>query len=484
MTGAYWERCPSVPDRRQVVELRVGGESVRLVTASGVFGAQGVDRGTMTLLRYAPAPVAGSSVVDLGAGYGPIAVTIARRQPAAGVWAVEVNERALELVRHNAAALAVPNVVPASPEEVPAALRFDGLYSNPPIKIGKDALHGLLDGWLGRLVPGGHAWLVVKQAMGADSLQRWLDGNGYPTVRSASKQGYRLLRVEPAEQRRDAPESLPPADLAAVRSGTGVNWTVLGHLDGGASDPVYLLGYGQRRAVLKVKCGAWWGEQLTRTVAVVDQLRAAGYPTPPVLGVGALDEQRAYLLTGFVRGAPAGRLDPATLDAVLAAADLHSGVCPPPERDWSAMVTQFLNGGVAEFEFHPDVMPYARRALALLPRPVPALPSGGFVHGDFTPRNMLFGPDGLAAVIDLEGFGRGTPVIDLVCLLQATADPIGGSPALARRIVEQAVALGGTDAFLACVAHRVLAAVSWATEHPSLLPDAAGRARALLDLVD
>lgn len=483
MTGSYWERRPSGPDRRHIVESRIDGVPTRFTTASGVFGAQGVDRGTATLLRHAPAPVPGSGVVDLGAGYGPIAVTLARRQPAAGVWAVEVNERALELVRHNAAALAVPNVVPAHPEEVPTGLRFDGLYSNPPIKIGKDVLHVLLRDWLGRLVPGGHAWLVVKQAMGADSLQRWLDGIGYPAVRSASKQGYRLLRVEPAEQRREAPGSLPPADLAAVRSGTGVAWTVLGHLDGGSSDPVYLLGYGQRRAVLKVKRGAWWGDQLTRTVTVVDQLRAAGYPTPPVLGVGVLDEQRAYLLSGFVRGAPAGRLDPATLDAVLAAAGLHSEVCPPPERDWSVMVTAFLNGGIAEFEFHPDVMPYARRALALIPRPVPALPSGGFVHGDFTLRNMLFGGDGLAAIVDLEGFGRGTPVIDLVSLLQAAADPVGGSPALARRIVEHAVALGGTDVFLACLAHRVLAAVSWATERPALLPDAVARARALLDLV-
>jgi hypothetical protein len=471
------------------VEFRIDGGPVRLATAAGVFGAQAVDRGTLTLLRHAPAPVPGAGVVDLGAGYGPIAVTLARRQPDAGVWAVEVNERALGLIRDNAGTLAAPNVVPARPEDVPAALRFDGLYSNPPIKIGKDALRALLLDWLGRLVPGGSAWLVVKQAMGADSLRRWLVEGGYPAVRSISKQGYRVLRVDPAPgpehgAAAPVPGTLAPDDLAAVRAGTGMSWTVLGHLSGGASDPVYLLGCGGCRAVLKLKHGAWWGEQLARAVTVVEELRSAGYPTPPVLGAGQLDDDRAYLLTAFVRGAPGDRLDPATLDAVLATADLHSRVCPPPVRDWSAMVTAFLNGGIAEFEFHPDVLPHARRALALISRPVPALPGGGFVHGDFTLRNMLFHRGGLAAVVDLEGFGRGTPVIDLVSLLGAATDPADGSPAPARRIVEHAVALGGTDAFLACLAHRVLAIVSWATEHPHLLADAARRARSLLDVVD
>ncbi|GAA5201471.1 hypothetical protein GCM10023322_81500 [Rugosimonospora acidiphila] len=477
-----------------MVDLRIDGESFALTTAAGVFGAQGVDRGTMTLLRHAPAPRPATGVVDLGAGYGPIAVTLGRRQPAAGVWAVEVNERALGLIRSNASR--VPNVVAARPEEVPPALRFDGLYSNPPIKIGKDALHELLLDWLGRLVPGGYGWLVVKQAMGADSLRQWLDETGYPTDRAAAKQGYRLLRVRaggggqadagPAAtgQAGTGPGPLAPDDLATIGAGTGGAWTVLGHLHGGGSDPVYLLGRGALRAVLKLKHGAWWADQLSRAATTVEELRAAGYPTPPVLGFGRLDEDRAYLLTGFVRGETLNRLDPATLDAVLGAVALHGEVRPSPVRDWSVMVTSFLNGGIADFTFHPDVLPLARRALDLVSRPVPALPTGGFAHGDFTLRNLLFHEGGLAAVLDLEGFGRGTPVIDLVSLLTATTDPVDGSPDVTRRIVEYAVSLGGTDAFLACLAHRVLATVSWATEHPQLLTDAARRARALLDAVD
>lgn len=169
VTGAYRDREPAGPARSGSVRLELPDVSVGLRTAPGVFGAQRVDRGTLVLLRQAPAPEAATAVVDLGAGYGPISVALARRQPDAGVWAVEVNERALELVRANVAGAGLANVVAVAPEQVPGVLRFDGLYSNPPIKIGKDPLRELLRGWLDRLVPGGTAWLVVKQAMGADS---------------------------------------------------------------------------------------------------------------------------------------------------------------------------------------------------------------------------------------------------------------------------------------------------------------------------
>src|SRR5262245_39307728 len=144
MNGSYRDWRPASPLRPGVVHLRLPDVSVDLATAAGVFGAQQVDRGTLTLLRHAPAPAARTAVADLGAGYGPIAVTLARQEPLAGVWAVDVNERALDLVRANAA---VSNVIAAAPAQVPYALRVDGLYSNPPIKIGKDALHDLLRDW-------------------------------------------------------------------------------------------------------------------------------------------------------------------------------------------------------------------------------------------------------------------------------------------------------------------------------------------------
>ncbi|GAA1177705.1 methyltransferase [Pseudonocardia alaniniphila] len=466
------------------MHLRLPDITAELATASGVFGAQRVDPGTLVLLRHTPRPAVHTSVVDLGAGYGPIAVTLGRRQPRAGVWAVDVNERALGLVRLNAATLGVSNVIAAAPEQVPAALRFDGLFSNPPIKVGKEALHRFLLDWLARLVPGGAGWLVVKQAMGADSLHTWLDATGYPTRRAAAKQGYRLLQVHAPTAHGRRPPRVDAADLGVVGRDTGGQWTVLGHLAGGGGDPVHLLGRTGKRAVLKIKGGAWWADQLTRMIEVVERLRAMGYPTPAILATGHLDRDRSYLLTEFRAGRPRATLDFGTLQHVLDAVDLHARVHPAPVRDWSTMITAFLNGGIAEFAFHPTVLPLARQALGLITRPVPALPTGDFVHGDLTLRNMLFRRDRLSAVIDLEGFGRGTRVIDLVALLQTPAHPVHGNPAIAQRLKDHAISSAGHEPFVACVVHRVLAALAAATECPDQLPDARQRAHGLLRLLD
>jgi 16S rRNA G1207 methylase RsmC len=111
------------------------------------------------------------------------------------VWAVDVNERALKLTARNAAHLGLPGVRPANPDAVPAAVRFAGMWSNPPVRIGKLALHGLLADWLPRLLPDGVAWLVVHRHLGADSLAAWLGGEGWSVARVASKRGYRILRV-------------------------------------------------------------------------------------------------------------------------------------------------------------------------------------------------------------------------------------------------------------------------------------------------
>ncbi len=169
---------------------------VELTTDAGVFSADRVDAGTkLLLLDGPPLPEGATDVVDLGCGYGPIALTLARRAPEATVWAVDVNDRARALCAENAVAAGLDNVRVVPPEEVPPGLAVDALWSNPPIRVGKAALHDLLTGWLVRLRPGGEAALVVQKHLGADSLARWLTDAGWPTERTHSRQGYRLLRV-------------------------------------------------------------------------------------------------------------------------------------------------------------------------------------------------------------------------------------------------------------------------------------------------
>ena len=173
----------------------MGELAIELQADRGVFGSRGVDLGTLVLLREAPAPPTRGEILDLGSGYGPIAIALARQAPKARLWAVDVNERALELTKANAATAAAPNVVASTPDEVPADLQFDAIYSNPPVRIGKAALHDLLLRWLSRLRPGGRAYLVVQRNLGADSLAAWLTTQGYQVQRLKAKKGYRVLEV-------------------------------------------------------------------------------------------------------------------------------------------------------------------------------------------------------------------------------------------------------------------------------------------------
>jgi 16S rRNA (guanine1207-N2)-methyltransferase len=194
----YFDRSPAAPSRPGTVELVLPDVRVTLVTDRGVFSPGTVDPGTKLLLLDAPGPAAEESgdLLDLGCGYGPVAVTLALRAPLATVWAVDVNERARALAAANAEAAGVGDRVRVvAPDEVPGGVRFAGIWSNPPIRIGKPALHELLAAWLARLVPGARAWLVVRKHLGSDSLARWLAGEGWPTRRLSSRAGYRVLEV-------------------------------------------------------------------------------------------------------------------------------------------------------------------------------------------------------------------------------------------------------------------------------------------------
>lgn len=189
----YFSETPTTASRPNQITVAGGGDRFRVTTDRGMFSPNRLDPGTAFLLDAAPAPPATGRFLDLGCGYGPIALSLARRSPEAAVVAVDVNERARDLCAANAAELGLTNVTVTAPDDA-GHEPFDLLWSNPPIRIGKDALHQLLERWLGQLSPDGEAVLVVNRHLGADSLQRWLADQGFPTERVASKRGYRLFR--------------------------------------------------------------------------------------------------------------------------------------------------------------------------------------------------------------------------------------------------------------------------------------------------
>ncbi len=199
MDDHYFSADPAVAFKRAPVRASVWGHDLELTSGSGVFAQGRLDVGTAVLFRETEPPATGSTYLDLGCGYGVVGLALALARPEARVWGVDVNERAVLLANENAARLDLADRYAATlPDAVPEDLELDEIWSNPPIRIGKDALHDLLLRWLPRLAPGGRAVMVVGKNLGADSLQRWLGEQGYPTTRLASAKGFRVLETRRA----------------------------------------------------------------------------------------------------------------------------------------------------------------------------------------------------------------------------------------------------------------------------------------------
>jgi 16S rRNA (guanine1207-N2)-methyltransferase len=195
VSSQYFTEQPTAAHRPGTVHVVLPDLHLKLATDSGVFSPGRLDPGTRLLLEAAPAPPADGDLLDLGTGYGPLALALAARSPRARIWAVDVNRRAVDLCQRNAASAGLANVRCLSPDDARLPDSFELIWSNPPIRIGKQALHALLSGWLSRLGAGACAYLVVQRNLGSDSLQRWLAEAGWEASRIAARAGYRVLQV-------------------------------------------------------------------------------------------------------------------------------------------------------------------------------------------------------------------------------------------------------------------------------------------------
>lgn len=207
MAEQYFSADPSSKDVRRTLHVQLRGRDTDVEVSNGVFSGSRLDLGTSVLLKQAPEPPEHGNLLDLGCGWGPIALSLAFASPEATVWAADVNERALELTELNAKRNGCGNVrvirtdadaKPVDPTALSPDLTFDAIWSNPPIRIGKEALHTMLMNWLPRLSPDGVAYLVVQKNLGADSLINWLAdalGDGYAVSKYHSAKGFRVIEV-------------------------------------------------------------------------------------------------------------------------------------------------------------------------------------------------------------------------------------------------------------------------------------------------
>ncbi len=197
-TEHYFSATPNSSFKPKEITIEVGGKSISMLTAGGTFSPGALDAGTSVLLQHLAGAPRGGDILDIGCGWGPITIALALNSPKATIWAIDVNERSLELTKMNADRLNLTNVRTCKPDEIPNELQFTGIWSNPPIRVGKDQLHEILISWLPKLKPKGSAYLVVQKNLGADSLHRWLEVEmpaGFTTERIDTAKTYRVLRT-------------------------------------------------------------------------------------------------------------------------------------------------------------------------------------------------------------------------------------------------------------------------------------------------
>ena len=193
----YFTNDPNAEFKPKSISVTLAGREVSVLTAGSMFSPDHVDTGTKVLLENLELAPDDGNILDIGCGWGPIALALAIARPEATVWAIDVNERALELTRQNAERLGLTNVKTALPDAVPADISFNGIWSNPPIRVGKEVLHEIMQTWLPRMVIGGDAYLVVQKNLGSDSLLKWLQDTmtSFESSRLETAKSFRVLQV-------------------------------------------------------------------------------------------------------------------------------------------------------------------------------------------------------------------------------------------------------------------------------------------------
>lgn len=197
----YFYASPSSKDERHTLHVNLRGHDVNVQVSNGVFSSSRLDLGTSVLLKHAPKPPENGVFLDIGCGWGPIALSLGLESENAEIFAIDVNERAIELSEVNAKNAGLKNVhteIAQNALENEKLEHIDLIWSNPPIRVGKEVLHEILLTWIPRLNVKGKAYLVVQKNLGADSLIPWLAknlGDNFAVMKFASSKGYRVIEI-------------------------------------------------------------------------------------------------------------------------------------------------------------------------------------------------------------------------------------------------------------------------------------------------
>lgn len=173
MSEHYYTAEPTSQHRQREITARVFGHDFAFTTDAGVFSRDGIDPGTRALIEALPA--LSGRALDLGCGWGASGVPVAWKNPDCQVLMTDINQRAAELARQNAARNGVKNVSVVTGdgfENVEGA--FDAVFTNPPIRAGKKTIYEFFAQAMDRLNAGGSLYIVIRKQQGAPSALKYL----------------------------------------------------------------------------------------------------------------------------------------------------------------------------------------------------------------------------------------------------------------------------------------------------------------------
>jgi 16S rRNA (guanine1207-N2)-methyltransferase len=196
LTEHYYSHQPSVASDRQTWDFTLRGNKLQFITDQGVFSKKEVDFGSRVLIEEFVFPEVEGPILDVGCGYGPIGLSLAKERPSISVDMIDVNERAIDLAKLNAQRNGVANVRifksdcydALKPED-----RYAAILTNPPIRAGKKVVHAILEGAIQHLLPDGELWVVIQKKQGAPSALEKLKGLFGEVEVVAKKKGYYII---------------------------------------------------------------------------------------------------------------------------------------------------------------------------------------------------------------------------------------------------------------------------------------------------
>lgn len=196
MSDHYYSEQPESKSNRNSFTEVLCGKKFSFLSDAGVFSKGGIDFGSRLLIEELNLPETAGDVLDVGCGYGPIGLVIASLNKTRQVYMVDVNERALSLAKENANQNSVHNVTIMQSDQLQNVMdkRFAMVATNPPIRAGKNVVHGIFEQSADVLVDGGELWVVIQKKQGAPSAEKKLRTLFQSVETVARKKGYFILR--------------------------------------------------------------------------------------------------------------------------------------------------------------------------------------------------------------------------------------------------------------------------------------------------